>query len=252
MTDPGSASTVAAVTSASPLELLFYSNIDNDLRGPVDANPGNNLHVSGLSRTIDTPTLQAAFAAVGRVQRANVVMDPHTRDSRGFGFVTMESAEEADAAIAALNGTMIGDRTISIEKARRGRARTPTPGKYYGPPKREFGGGGDRGGGDRGGGDRGGRRGGPPFRYDDRERRPRDDGGDRDRSYNPRPYEDKYPRGEREYAPRGERPDRGGRDYERRDYDRGDRAAGGGRDYDRGAERGAPPARDYERPPRRD
>ncbi|KIY61067.1 RNA-binding domain-containing protein [Cylindrobasidium torrendii FP15055 ss-10] len=210
--------------------------------GQVDANPGNNLHVSGLSRNIDTPTLQAAFAAVGRVQRANVVMDPHTRDSRGFGFVTMESSEEADAAIAALNGTMIGDRTISIEKARRGRARTPTPGKYYGPPKREF------GGGDRGGGDRGGRRGGPPFRYDDRERRPRDDGGDRDRSYNPRSYDDKYARGggERDYAPRGERSDRGGRDYERRDYDRGDR---GGRDYDRGAERGG---RDYERPPRRD
>ena len=80
--------------------------------------------------------------------------DPHTRDSRGFGFVTMETPEEADAAIAALNGTEFMGRTISIEKvrtrvqihwslyanshkkARRGRARTPTPGKYYGPPKR--------------------------------------------------------------------------------------------------------------------
>ena len=42
--------------------------------------------------------------------------DPHTRDSRGFGFVTMETAEEADACIAALNGTEFMGRTLSIEK----------------------------------------------------------------------------------------------------------------------------------------
>jgi len=82
--------------------------------------------------------------------------DPHTRESRGFGFVTMETAEEAENAIATLNGTELMGRTLSIEKvvnltqllcilfsltaddaqARRGRARTPTPGRYYGPPKR--------------------------------------------------------------------------------------------------------------------
>ncbi len=64
------------------------------------------------------------------------MLDPHTRDSRGFGFVTMETPEEAEAAIQALNGTEFMGRTLVIEKARRGRARTPTPGKYYGPPKR--------------------------------------------------------------------------------------------------------------------
>lgn len=62
--------------------------------------------------------------------------DPHTHESRGFGFVTMESAPEADAAIAALNGQDFFGKTLAIEKARRGRARTPTPGRYYGPPKR--------------------------------------------------------------------------------------------------------------------
>ena len=80
--------------------------------------------------------------------------DPHTRESRGFGFVTMESAEEADAAITALNSSDFMGRMITVEKvqlhtfptntclrvhtmqARRGRARTPTPGRYYGPPKR--------------------------------------------------------------------------------------------------------------------
>ncbi|KAG0365016.1 hypothetical protein BGZ54_006947 [Gamsiella multidivaricata] len=47
--------------------------------------------------------------------------DPHTRESRGFAFVTMVRAEDADAAM----------------QAKRGRARTPTPGQYRGPPKRE-------------------------------------------------------------------------------------------------------------------
>ena len=44
--------------------------------------------------------------------------DPHTRESRGFGFVTMESGEEADAAITALNGTELMGKSISVEKVR--------------------------------------------------------------------------------------------------------------------------------------
>lgn len=42
--------------------------------------------------------------------------DPHTRESRGFGFVTMESNEEADAAIAALNGTDLMGKILSVDK----------------------------------------------------------------------------------------------------------------------------------------
>lgn len=42
--------------------------------------------------------------------------DPHSRESRGFGFVTMESVEEADAAVAGLNGTEIHGKTITVEK----------------------------------------------------------------------------------------------------------------------------------------
>ena len=62
--------------------------------------------------------------------------DPHTQESRGFGFVKMVTAEQADAAKDALQGEVIEGRTLSIEKARRARPRTPTPGKYFGPPKR--------------------------------------------------------------------------------------------------------------------
>lgn len=94
-----------------------------------------------------------------QVQKASVMLDPHTRESRGFGFVTMETAEEADAAITALNAVEFMGKVMNVEKvcvrmfllptppliifvfglcsqARRGRARTPTPGRYYGPPKR--------------------------------------------------------------------------------------------------------------------
>ena len=42
--------------------------------------------------------------------------DPHTRESRGFGFVTMESSEEADAAIAALNATEFMGKVMNVEK----------------------------------------------------------------------------------------------------------------------------------------
>ncbi|OJA19272.1 hypothetical protein AZE42_04496 [Rhizopogon vesiculosus] len=99
-------------------------------------NPGNNLHVSNLSHRVDTRHLEEAFAHVGRVKKASVMYDPHTRESRGFGFVTMETAAEADAAITALNATDLMGKVMAVERARRGRARTPTPGRYYGPPKR--------------------------------------------------------------------------------------------------------------------
>ncbi|KAI0368938.1 RNA-binding domain-containing protein [Pilatotrama ljubarskyi] len=172
-------------------------------------NPGNNLHVSGLSHKVDTRDLEQAFAKVGR--KAQVMYDPHSRESRGFGFVTMETVEEADAAIAAMNGTEFMGKVISVEKARRGRARTPTPGRYYGPPKRN----------------------------------------ENERPYDPRPYDSRYSRGydDNRRRPRYEDDYRGGRggDYERggygRDYERGGAGGGGGsggggggygRDHDRG------------------
>lgn len=71
------------------------------------------------------------------------MVDPHSKESRGFGFVNMVTAEQADAAKEGLQGEVIEGRTLSIEKARRSRPRTPTPGKYFGPPKRGGGGGGE-------------------------------------------------------------------------------------------------------------
>lgn len=164
-----------------------------------DANPGNNLHVSGLNRKVDSRDLEDAFSKTGRVLKASVMYDPHSRESRGFGFVTMETAEEADAAITALNGTDFMGKVIKVEKARRGRARTPTPGKYHGPTKRH-----------------------------DRDYRP----------YNPRPHDSRYRdyddrrRDRDDYRERDKDRDRD-RDYRRRDdYRERDRDRGYARDRD--------------------
>ncbi|KAM0747757.1 RNA-binding domain-containing protein, partial [Meredithblackwellia eburnea MCA 4105] len=182
-------------------------------------NPGNNLHVSGLSTRVEDRDLEEVFGKYGRIQKCQVMRDPHSKDSRGFAFVTMETPEEAEAAIAGLNAQDLMGRTMNVEKARRGRARTPTPGQYHGPPKRE---GGNRpyepsryGGGGYGGGrgyddrDRYGGRG-----YDDRDR-----GGrgydDRDRGYAvPMRGGDDRRRDDRRYDDR-----RGGYDDRRGGYD---------------------------------
>lgn len=106
-------------------------------RKPDVENPGSNLFVSGIAPRMTEDELEELFSKYGKVDKVQIMVDPHTRESRGFGFVQMASAEEADAAKDALTGEEKYGRVMSIEKARRGRARTPTPGKYFGPPKRK-------------------------------------------------------------------------------------------------------------------
>lgn len=89
------------------------------------------LFVGNLSFNTTENDLQDAFAAHGTVTEANLMMDRTTGRPRGFAFVTMGSPEEAQNAIAALNGTQLGDRSITVNEAR---------------PKEERGGGGFRGG----------------------------------------------------------------------------------------------------------
>jgi transformer-2 protein len=60
--------------------------------------------------------------------------DPHSSDSRGFGFVNFSNGQEADAALV-LDGIEFMDRNLIVQKAKRARARTPTPGQYRGPIK---------------------------------------------------------------------------------------------------------------------
>jgi RNA recognition motif-containing protein len=89
------------------------------------------LYVGNLGFSTTEQQLQNAFAAHGRLASASIVMDRTTGQSRGFGFVEYESAEEANRAIEALNGTELDGRSLNVNVAR---------------PRREATGGQDRGG----------------------------------------------------------------------------------------------------------
>jgi hypothetical protein len=99
-------------------------------------NPGSNLFVTGIHPRLEEAEVTRLFEKYGEVEKCQIMKDPHTGESRGFGFVKMVTSDMADAAKEGLQGEVIEGRTLSIEKARRSRPRTPTPGKYFGPPKR--------------------------------------------------------------------------------------------------------------------
>jgi RNA recognition motif-containing protein len=107
---------------------------------------GKKLYVGNLSYGVTDSDLSKMFEPHGTVESAQVIMDRDTGRSKGFGFVEMKTDQEAQAAIAALNGQDSGGRALTVNEAR---------------PKTEGGrgGGGGRGGfGGGGGRDRGGRR----------------------------------------------------------------------------------------------
>ncbi|ROV87524.1 hypothetical protein VSDG_09904 [Cytospora chrysosperma] len=110
---------------------------DNGSRdGEGASNTGSNLFVTGIHPKLSEEEVTRLFSKYGNVEKCQIMRDPHTKESRGFGFVNFMTSEEADAAKEALQGKELEGRTLSIEKARRSRPRTPTPGKYFGPPKR--------------------------------------------------------------------------------------------------------------------
>ncbi|UCF33575.1 MAG: RNA-binding protein [Phycisphaerales bacterium] len=82
------------------------------------------LYVGNLSYDVSSSDLEALLAAHGTVLSAEVITDRMTGRSKGFGFVEMESAAEADAAIEALNGQQHGDRTLTVNEARPRAPRT--------------------------------------------------------------------------------------------------------------------------------
>ncbi|KAF9348018.1 hypothetical protein BGX34_002749, partial [Mortierella sp. NVP85] len=109
----------------------------NDNATNESANPGNNLFVNSLATKTETSDLEDLFGKYGKVEKVQIMYDPHSRESRGFAFVTMVRGEDAEAAMQVLNGFELHGRAMSVKLAKRGRARTPTPGQYRGPPKRE-------------------------------------------------------------------------------------------------------------------
>jgi len=101
---------------------------------------GNRLYVGNLSFQSNSDSVRAAFSQFGEITDVHVVSDRETGQSRGFGFVTMGTAEAAQKAIAEMNGALLDGRPLKVNEAE----------------ERQGGGGGGGGGGRRGGGGGGG------------------------------------------------------------------------------------------------
>lgn len=83
------------------------------------------LYVGNLPYSVDNDKLAELFAEAGTVESANVIIDRDSNRSKGFGFVEMSSAEEAEAAIEQFNGKEVDGRglKVSIAKPREERPR---------------------------------------------------------------------------------------------------------------------------------
>jgi cold-inducible RNA-binding protein len=95
----------------------------------------NKLYVGNLSFDTTENDLQDAFAAHGTVVETNLMVDRSTGRPRGFGFVTMSTPDEAQKAIAALNGAQLGGRALTVNVAR------PREERSGGGRRREYSGG---------------------------------------------------------------------------------------------------------------
>jgi RNA recognition motif-containing protein len=126
------------------------------------------IYVGNISFGLSEGDLQDAFEQFGAVSQLKIISDRETGRSRGFGFVTMDNAEEGQAAIAGLNGQELDGRELSVREATPRAPRAPRGGGgggfrggdrprgggYRGGGDRRGGGGGHRGNDRRGGGDR--------------------------------------------------------------------------------------------------
>ena len=79
---------------------------------------GKKLYVGNLTYGVTDGDLSKLFEPHGTVESAQVIMDRDTGQSKGFGFVEMKTAQEAQAAIAALNGQDSGGRPLTVNEAR--------------------------------------------------------------------------------------------------------------------------------------
>jgi len=102
---------------------------------------GSKIYVGGLPYSATDQQLQELFSPHGSVASAKVITDKFTGQSRGFGFVEMSSGEEASKAIAALNGTQMDGRTLTVNEAKPQESRSAKGGRFAGSGRgNDFGG----------------------------------------------------------------------------------------------------------------
>jgi len=101
-----------------------------------------NIFVGNLDFNTSEDELRQLFEAYGQVDRVARMTDRDTGRSRGFGFVEMSSSEDGEKAIAALNGSQVGGRTLNVNEARPKPERTGGGGGGGGRGRERSGGGG--------------------------------------------------------------------------------------------------------------
>lgn len=99
----------------------------------------NKLYVGNLAYSVRDDDLQQKFSAYGQVQSAKVMMERDTGRSKGFGFVEMATAEQAQAAIAGTHGKDMGGRNLNVNVARPFESRPPRSNSGgYGSDRRQY------------------------------------------------------------------------------------------------------------------
>lgn len=84
-----------------------------------------NIYVGNLDYNVTEDQLRQTFSAYGQVDNVTILRNRDTGQPRGFGFVEMANDEEADKAIAGVNGTQLGSRNLTVNEAR---PKTPRSG----------------------------------------------------------------------------------------------------------------------------
>src|ERR1019366_8019249 len=90
---------------------------DSEPEAGIENIMGNRLYVGNLSFNSTNDAVRAAFSAFGEITDVHVVSDRETGQSRGFGFVTMGTAQAAQKAIAEMNGAMLDGRALKVNEA---------------------------------------------------------------------------------------------------------------------------------------
>ena len=77
--------------------------------------------------------IKEKFDKFGKVIDINIIKEPHSKENRGFGFITFDSSKDAQKAINEINNTYINGKEIKVEISKRSKPHKPTPGVYLGP-----------------------------------------------------------------------------------------------------------------------
>ncbi|KAE9466322.1 hypothetical protein C3L33_01744, partial [Rhododendron williamsianum] len=80
-------------------------------------NPGNTLYVTGLSTRVTERDLEDHFSKEGKIASCFLVVEPRTRASRGFAFISMDTPDDAERCIKRLHQSVLDGRCITVERA---------------------------------------------------------------------------------------------------------------------------------------